>query len=123
MLSGRQPYEADTPMGVVVKQITDPIPHILDVNPNLPPGLEEVIEKAMAKNRDERFSTTREMSDALNAVVKGETPELGKTMLGVAGATSIQQAKTRIGAKPVVPAVKVAEKRAREVILPGSSSA
>jgi serine/threonine-protein kinase len=113
MLSGRQPYEADTPMGVVVKQITDPIPHILDVNPNLPPGLEEVIEKAMAKNRDERFSTTREMSDALNAVVKGETPELGKTMLGVASATSIKQAKTQLGAKPVVPAVKVEEKARR----------
>jgi predicted Ser/Thr protein kinase len=113
MLSGRQPYEADTPMGVVVKQITDPIPHILDVNPNLPPGLEEVIEKAMAKNRDERFSTTREMSNALNAVVRGETPESGKTMLGAAGATRITTAKTQIGAKPVAPAVKVEEKGKR----------
>jgi tRNA A-37 threonylcarbamoyl transferase component Bud32 len=113
MLSGKQPYEADTPMGVVVKQITDPIPHILDVNPNLPPGLEEVIEKAMAKNRNERFSTTREMSNALNAVVKGETLELGKTIIAAAGATRIKPAKTQIGAKPGAPAVRTEEKGKR----------
>jgi predicted Ser/Thr protein kinase len=103
MLSGKQPYQADTPMGVVVKQITDPVPHILDVQPNLPPGLEGVIEKAMAKNRDERFSTTRELSDALNEVVRGEPSQDGKTIIAAAGATRVQPAKTRIGAKPVVP--------------------
>jgi serine/threonine protein kinase len=108
MLSGQQPYRADTPMGVVVKQITDPVPHILDVNPNLPAGLEEVIEKAMAKNRDERFSTTRELSNALNEVVRGEPSQDGKTIIAAVGATKIQPAKTRIGAKPVVPAGKPA---------------
>ena len=97
MLSGRQPYEADTPMGVVVKQITDPVPHILDLNPNLPPEIEEIIEKAMAKNRDERFSTTREMADALEAVAKRRTllRRAGKTIIAAAGATKIQPAKTR----------------------------
>jgi tRNA A-37 threonylcarbamoyl transferase component Bud32 len=105
MLSGRQPYEADTPMGVVVKQITDPVPHILDINPNLPEEIEQIIEKAMAKNRDERFSTTREMADALGAVARGgAAQESGKTIIAAAGSTKIQPAKTRIGAKPVVPA-------------------
>lgn len=105
MLSGRQPYEADTPMGVVVKQITDPVPHILDLNPNLPPEIEDIIETAMAKNRDERFSTTREMADALEAVVKsGPSLDAGKTVIAAAGSTKIQPAKTRLGAKPVVPA-------------------
>jgi hypothetical protein len=105
MLSGRQPFEADTPMGVVIKQITDPVPHILDLNPNLPPEVEEIIEKAMAKNRDERFSSTREMADALEAVVRsGPSQDAGKTVIAAAGATKIQPAKTRLGAKPVVPA-------------------
>jgi serine/threonine-protein kinase len=106
MLSGRQPFEADTPMGVVVKQITDPVPHILDLNPNLPPEVEAIIEKAMAKNREERFSTTREMADALDAVARGKAPttDAGKTVIAAAGATKIQPAKTRLGAKPVVPA-------------------
>ena len=31
MLTGQQPYNADTPMGVVVKHITEPVPDILNV--------------------------------------------------------------------------------------------
>ncbi len=30
MVTGKQPYEADTPMAVAIKHITDPVPHILD---------------------------------------------------------------------------------------------
>ena len=76
MLTGRQPYQGDTPMSVVVKHITDPVPHILDVKPDLPPAVEAVIEKAMAKNRDERFPTVKSLADALAAVARGETPDL-----------------------------------------------
>ncbi|MCG2786109.1 MAG: protein kinase [Anaerolineae bacterium] len=79
MLTGRQPYEADTPMAVVVKHITDPVPHILDVNPNLPADLEHIIERAMAKNRDERYANAREFAIALMAVARGESPTVSPT--------------------------------------------
>ena len=36
MLSGQQPYNADTPMGVVIKHITEPVPEILNMIPSLP---------------------------------------------------------------------------------------
>src|SRR5512141_2156063 len=61
MLTGKQPYEADTPMGVAIKHITDPVPHILDANPNLPYDIEAIIQKAMAKDRDDRYATAPEM--------------------------------------------------------------
>jgi serine/threonine protein kinase len=73
LLTGTQPYHGDTPMSVVVKHITDPVPHILDVKPDLPPAIEAVIEKSMAKNRDERFSTVKDLTDALDSVARGET--------------------------------------------------
>jgi serine/threonine-protein kinase len=76
MLTGRQPYEADTPMAVVVKHITEPVPHILDINPNLPADFEHVIERAMAKNRDDRYATAKEFSGALISVSRGESPTL-----------------------------------------------
>ena len=75
MLSGTQPYQATTPMAVVVKQITDPVPHILDVNPNLPPAVEAIIEKAMAKSPADRFATAGELSIALSAVAAGQSGE------------------------------------------------
>ncbi|NWF64296.1 MAG: serine/threonine protein kinase [Chloroflexi bacterium] len=76
MLTGRQPYSADTPMGVVVKHITDPVPEILTVLPNLPPEVDRVIKTAMAKNRDERYSNTIELAKALNMAAFGNTGDL-----------------------------------------------
>jgi tRNA A-37 threonylcarbamoyl transferase component Bud32 len=96
MLTGKQPYQGDTPMSVVVKHITDPVPHILDVKPDLPPATESVIEKAMAKNRDERFATLKDMADALSVVASGKTPDLTSTSVKAGGTAA---AMTRVSAK------------------------
>jgi serine/threonine protein kinase len=68
MLTGRQPYEADTPMAVAIKHITDPVPHILEANPSLPQGMEAIIQKAMAKNKNDRYATAVELIGALRDV-------------------------------------------------------
>jgi serine/threonine-protein kinase len=77
MLSGEQPYTADTPMRVVMKHILDPVPDILKVNPDLPPELNEIIEKAMAKDPDERIQTAGELADTLTTL-SIRTPEKKK---------------------------------------------
>ncbi len=76
MLTGKQPYEADTPMAVAIKHITDPVPHIRQTNPQLPEGIDAIIQKAMAKNKSERFSTAIEMTNALRDVTRGEPTRL-----------------------------------------------
>ncbi|MBN2387874.1 MAG: protein kinase [Anaerolineales bacterium] len=76
ILTGRQPFEGDTPMSVVIKHITDPVPHILDIKPDLPTEIEPVIEKAMAKDKDKRFPNTQAFADALSMVALGERPDL-----------------------------------------------
>ena len=78
-LSGQQPYSGDTPMSVVVKHITDPVPHILDVKPDLPLGVDKVIGKALAKDKDERFPTCQTLADALGSISRGETLVIGPT--------------------------------------------
>ncbi len=79
MLTGKQPYQADTPLGVAIKHITEPVPRILEANPNLPGWMEKVISTAMAKDRDERFSTAVEMVETIKAFLRGETPPTGRT--------------------------------------------
>ncbi|NCP86653.1 MAG: hypothetical protein CO094_12865 [Anaerolineae bacterium CG_4_9_14_3_um_filter_57_17] len=101
MLTGRQPYVADTPMAVVVKHITEPVPHILDVNPNLPIGLEKIIETAMAKKREERFASAREFSAALSALARGEAP----SFVPAAGGTEKMLPKT-VQATPTLAHIK-----------------
>lgn len=71
MLSGRQPYNADTPMGVVVKHITEPVPEILNYLPSLPDGVDVVIKTAMSKNKDKRYPTATDLARALNVAVFG----------------------------------------------------
>jgi len=71
MLTGQQPYSADTPMGVVVKHITEPVPEILKILPNLPADVDEIIKTAMAKDRNERYPNTIELAKALNVIAFG----------------------------------------------------
>jgi len=86
MLTGRQPYEADTPMAVAFKHITDPVPQILLSNPNLPEDVEPIIQTAMAKNKDDRFATAGDLVDSLRAVAAGQ--KLTAEQLTVRGAVS-----------------------------------
>jgi serine/threonine protein kinase len=95
MLTGQQPYHGDTPMSVVVKHITDPVPHILDIKPDLPGALETVIEKAMAKDRNARFQTVKALAEALDAVARGESPNFGPDK-----ATLVVPSKTATAKRP-----------------------
>jgi len=72
MLTGQMPYQADTPIALAIKHVVEPVPRILDANPNLPPGLQAVIDKAMAKQREDRFATGVEMAAALSSAARGE---------------------------------------------------
>jgi len=72
LLTGQQPYRADTPMGVVIKHITEPVPEILRDNPNLSPELDVVIRTAMDKDKEKRYPTAIDLAKALNKAAFGE---------------------------------------------------
>lgn len=74
MVTGKQPYQADTPLALAIKHITEPVPRILEANPNLPTWMEKVISTAMAKNRDDRFSTAVELVETIKAFLRGGNP-------------------------------------------------
>jgi serine/threonine protein kinase/ligand-binding sensor domain-containing protein len=57
MLLGRVPFEAETPLAVILKHITDPLPLPTQLNPTIAPAIERVLLKALAKNKEERFAT------------------------------------------------------------------
>jgi serine/threonine protein kinase len=71
MLTGIMPYEADTPMGIVVKHITEPVPKIREARPDLPPQCDTLIQTAMAKAREGRYPTATALSAALHATLSG----------------------------------------------------
>lgn len=72
MLTGRALYEADTPMGVVIKHILDPVPDITAIKPDLPIDVERVLTKTLAKNPDDRFQKASELAAAFQSVAEGK---------------------------------------------------
>lgn len=77
MLTGHTPYDADTPARVMMKHVMDPVPAITPERPDLPPEMDAIITKAMAKERDERYATARDLSeDISHATQKSTQPDL-----------------------------------------------
>ena len=72
MLTGKKPYDADSPMSVAVRHITEPIPDILQDRPDLPIEVDAIIRTAMAKDREDRYATAVELARALNRAAFGE---------------------------------------------------
>ena len=66
--TGRVPFKAANPMGVVVAHIQQTPPSPRSVNPKLSPELEAVILRGLAKDPAKRWQTTDELLDALSAV-------------------------------------------------------
>jgi predicted Ser/Thr protein kinase len=73
MVTGQVPYRAETPMAVVVKHITDPLPLPRQIVPDLPEEIERVVLKALAKKPEDRFQTVRDMVEALDLAVRAAT--------------------------------------------------
>lgn len=71
LFTGAPPYQAETPMGLVVKHITGTMPNPLDFKPDLPARVATVILKSTAKDRSERYQTTIEMANALRDALAG----------------------------------------------------
>jgi len=78
MLAGRVPFEADSTLSLIYKQIHDPPPPI----PGISPAVQKVIDRALAKNQEDRYPTSRSMAvDFFLAI--GMTAEAKTTLDGL----------------------------------------
>ena len=75
MLTGRVPYEAETPMAVVVKHITSPLPLPRSTNPSIPEPVELIILKALAKDPNDRYGSAGNLAVALETALTPSEPK------------------------------------------------
>jgi serine/threonine-protein kinase len=69
LLSGQLPYDADTPVGLAVAQIVQPVPAISQVAPHLPRRLDKVLKRGLAKAPAERYPTAAALARDLRQIV------------------------------------------------------
>ncbi|HEX5547545.1 MAG TPA: serine/threonine-protein kinase [Ktedonobacterales bacterium] len=70
LLTGRVPHEADTPYEVAALVLTEPVVPPSRRNEDIPPELEQVVMKALAKIPTQRYPDMRSFALALNAAVR-----------------------------------------------------
>jgi serine/threonine-protein kinase len=68
LVTGDVPFRAETFMGVLTRHLFEEVPTLASrVNrPDLPPGLEAVISRALAKDRDQRYASMHELALAID---------------------------------------------------------
>ena len=71
MLSGTVPFSGDPQFGVLMKHLQEPVPLLHYSNPAVPPAVDAVIQKATAKNPEDRYvsagALTQELKSAIDA--------------------------------------------------------
>lgn len=61
MMTGRPPYDGDSPVAVAIQHINGGAPRPTSLNPNIPVGMEQIIMKAMALEPKDRYSSATEL--------------------------------------------------------------
>jgi serine/threonine-protein kinase len=82
LTTGRRPFEADTPYGVAVMQVTAAPPSPRSLNPALSLAVEEVILRSLRKKPDDRYQTAAKLSDALKMAANKPVMSLHDTQPG-----------------------------------------
>src|SRR4029079_12577725 len=72
LLSGKLPFEGESMAQLMFKIASEPPTDILAVNPSVPAGLVAFLERALAKNPNDRYQTGAEFAAALRAALVEE---------------------------------------------------
>jgi serine/threonine-protein kinase len=91
VLTGRPPFEADTPTAVMHKHLKEPLKPPDHINTSLSAGISEVIEVAMAKNRDERYASTEDMLEDLKAIRSGRMPQNARHIVSIEDLEKVEE--------------------------------
>ncbi|HEU4905240.1 MAG TPA: protein kinase [Solirubrobacterales bacterium] len=79
MLIGQVPFHADSQVGVAMKHVNEELPDVQRRRPEASAAVALVVERATAKNPDERYQTVAEMIDDLETALEVEAARAGST--------------------------------------------
>ncbi len=106
MLAGKVPFENDSPLGLMLEVVQSQIPDIRQLNKKVDKKTHYILEKMIAKDREERFQTCAEILQQLGPVtaessletIKNQSTEIQPLPKKVSQQITQQAAKTLAGA-------------------------
>jgi len=100
MVVGRVPFQADTPIAVLMAHLRDPLPLPRQVDASVSEPIEVVIIKALAKNPEDRYQTANELAEAFRKAIQVTAPKSEASTL----VTLIREVQTSRPVSPSLPA-------------------
>ncbi|NDJ60414.1 MAG: protein kinase [Chloroflexi bacterium] len=73
MLTGEQPYQADTMMQVLLQHINGPVPSLRAAHSDFTPALDEALQRALSKRPEDRYPSARAFADTIRTAL-GQQP-------------------------------------------------
>ncbi len=74
LLTGTPPFSGESPVAVAYQHVREVPEPPSSVDPNIPPGLEAIVLKAMAKLPDDRYQSAAEMVEDIDRLLAGQVP-------------------------------------------------
>ncbi|MDR6227241.1 Stk1 family PASTA domain-containing Ser/Thr kinase [Desmospora profundinema] len=68
MVTGELPFDGDSAISIAMKHLQDPVPDPSTLNADVPQHIRDIIMRAMDKDPDRRFTSAREMKQAVDAI-------------------------------------------------------
>jgi serine/threonine-protein kinase len=90
MFTAQVPFRGDTPLSLLMKHITEPVPQVSRDNPDLPTAYNAIVARTLAKNKEDRYPTVASVIADLNAVLRG------RTAVSVSDPTAVEELKPPI---------------------------
>jgi len=104
LVTGRPPFDAETPTAVMHKHLREPLTPPDHINTALSAGVAEIIEVAMAKKREERYSSTRELLEDLGAVRNNQPPMHARKAVDLDSLAKVEETGKTVDIAPAAPA-------------------
>ena len=70
LISNKRPFEGDSPAAVCLKIVSEPHPPLSQVIPDCATELSEIVDRALAKDRQARFADCKELAEALTGFLR-----------------------------------------------------
>jgi serine/threonine-protein kinase len=112
LLTGAPPFRRDSAPAVIYAQLTEPPPSVAALRPGLPPVVDQVFARAMAKAPGDRFPSCREFADALRTSLSVSPYVSGPGLPPAAGHVATQYAGPAMAGATEMPAFASAPTRA-----------
>jgi serine/threonine protein kinase len=100
LVTGRPPFDGETPSAVMHKHLKQPLTPADHLNTALSAGVGEIIDIAMNKNRDDRYQSTTDLLEDLQAVRRGEPPTHARRAVHLDGLEKLEETGKTVDIAP-----------------------